>query len=105
NVIFFTFYERYRSPNVMQVFKARRMKYAGHVARMDESRTPKTVLTEEVEGRRSRGRPKLRWSDNVKADVEEMGLEAERWMERAQDRSGWRESVEQTYGQLGPGHG
>ncbi|KAL1464608.1 hypothetical protein WDU94_004238 [Cyamophila willieti] len=76
----------------------------GHVARMDERRTTKTVLTEEVEGRRSRGRPKLRWSDYVKADVEEMGLDAERWMERAQDRSGWRESVEQTYGQLGPGH-
>lgn len=97
--------EKYRAPNIMQVFKARRMKYAGHVARMDENRTPLIMLTEDVEGKRSRGRPKLRWSDNIKADVEEMGLEAERWMEIAQDRRGWRESVEKTFGQLGPSHG
>lgn len=77
---------RYAAPNVNQVMKKRRLKYAGHVARTGEDRMPKRVMLDEVSGRRSKGRPKLRWMDNVREDVAEMGMDPDRWLEIAQDR-------------------
>lgn len=98
-------YERYGSPNIIQVMKNRRLKYAGHVARMDELRTPRIALIEEVEGRKLQGRPKLRWINNIEKDVQEMRIDPETWIEAAQQRDVWRQAVEQTYGRPGPGHG
>ncbi|KAL1447571.1 hypothetical protein WDU94_012383, partial [Cyamophila willieti] len=96
---------KYAAPNIVQVMKERRLKFAGHVARMDEERMPRRVMVEGVNGRRSKGRPKLRWLDNIKKDVTEMGMNPDRWLEYAQDRHRWRSSVEQTYGRLGPSQG
>jgi hypothetical protein len=80
----------YSLPNIVRVVKSRRMRWAGHVARMREGRGVHSVLVGESEERKPLGRPKRRWEDNIKRDHEEMGGDYGDWMERAQDRDRWR---------------
>jgi hypothetical protein len=61
-------YALYSSPNIIRVFKSRRLKWASHVARMGERRVAYRVLVRKHEGRRQLGRPRRRWEDNVKMD-------------------------------------
>jgi hypothetical protein len=68
-----SFYNLYSSPNIVRVIKSRRMRWAGHVARMGERRTANRVLVGKTEGRRSLGRPRLRWDDNIKMELQEVG--------------------------------
>jgi hypothetical protein len=56
------------SPNIVRVIKSRRMRWAGHVALMGESRGVYRVLVRKPEGERPLGRPKLRWEDSIKMD-------------------------------------
>jgi len=63
----------YSSPNIVQVIKSRRMRWAGHVARMDEERGVYRVLVGKPEGKRPLGRPRRRWVDNVRMDLQEVG--------------------------------
>jgi hypothetical protein len=63
-----------------------RMRWAGHVARMGEGRGVHTVLVEKPEGKRPMGRPRRRWEDNIKMDLQEVGGAYGDWMELAQDR-------------------
>jgi hypothetical protein len=63
----------YSSPNIIWVIKSRRMRWAGHVARMGEARGAYRVLVGRPEGRRPLGRPRRRWEDNIKMDLEEVG--------------------------------
>ena len=60
----------YFSPNISRVIKSRRMRWAGHVARMEEGRVVHKVLVEKPEGKRPLGRPRRRWEDNIKMDLE-----------------------------------
>jgi hypothetical protein len=60
----------YSSPNVIRVMKSRRMRWAGHVVCMGEKRGAYRILVGRPEGRRSRGRPRLRWEDNIKMDLQ-----------------------------------
>ena len=62
----------YSSPNIV-VIKSRRMRWAGHVARMEEGRGVHKVLVGKPEGKRPLGRRKRRWEDNIKMDLEEVG--------------------------------
>jgi hypothetical protein len=64
----------YSLPNIVRVVKSRRMRWAGHVARMGEERGVHRVLVVEPEGKRSLGRPRRRWEDNIKMDVQEVGV-------------------------------
>jgi len=66
------FYDLYSSPNIIRVIKSRRMRWAGHVARMGERRTAYRVLVGKTEGR-SLGRPRRRWDDNIKMKLHEVG--------------------------------
>jgi len=59
----------YSSPTIFQVIKLRRMKWAGHVARMGKSRVVDRVLVGKRDGKRSLGRPRRRWEDNIKMDL------------------------------------
>ena len=59
----------YCSPNIVRVIKSRRMKWAGHVARMEEGRGVHKVLVVNPEGKRPLGRPRRRWEDNIKMDL------------------------------------
>ena len=64
--------------------KARRISWVGHIERMEDSRMPKRVMREKIYTRRKRGRPKIRWLD----DLREMRIEE--WRRKAQDRDQWR---------------
>jgi len=63
----------YCSPNIVQVIKSRRLRRAGHVARMVEGRGVYRVLVGKPEGKRPVGRPRGRWEDNIKIDLQEVG--------------------------------
>ena len=63
----------YSSPNIVWVIKSRRMRWAGHVAHMEEGRGVHRVLVGKPEGKRPLGRPRCRWEDNIKMDLQEVG--------------------------------
>jgi hypothetical protein len=62
----------YSLPNIVRVVKSRRMRWAGHVARMGEGRGVHGVLVGRPEGKRPLGRPRRRWEDNIKMDLQEV---------------------------------
>jgi hypothetical protein len=63
----------YSSPNIIRVIKSRRMRWAGHVERMAEGRGAYRILVGRPEGRRPLGRPRRRWEDNIKINLQEVG--------------------------------
>ena len=83
----------YSSPNTVRVIKSRRMKWAGHVARMEEGRGAYRVLVGKPEGKRPLGRPRRRWVYNIRMDLHEVGCGHVDWIGLAQDRDGWRKLV------------
>jgi hypothetical protein len=83
----------YSLPNIVRVVKLRRMRWAGHVACMREERGVHRVLVGKPEGKWPLGRPRHRWEDNIKMDVQEVGGGRVDWMELAQDRDRWRALV------------
>jgi hypothetical protein len=83
----------YSLPNIVWVVKSRRMRWAGHVAHMGEDRGVYRVLVGKPEGKRPIGRPRRRWEDNIKIDLQEFGGGHGDWMELAQDRDRWRALV------------
>ena len=83
----------YSSPNIVQVIKSRRMRWAGHVAHMEEGRCVHKVLVGKPEGKRPLGIPRSRWEDNIKMDLQEVGRGCGDWMELAQNRDRWRALV------------
>ena len=83
----------YSSPNIVRVIKSRRMGWAGHVARMGKKRGVYRVLVGKPEGRRALGRPKRRWVDNIRTELQEVGCGYMVWIGLAQDRDRWRTLV------------
>ena len=83
----------YCSPDVVQVIKLKIMRWAGHVAHMVEGRGIYRVVVGKPEGKRPLGRPKHRWEDNIKIDLQEEGCGGMDWIELAQDRDRWRALV------------
>ena len=83
----------YSLPNIVRVVKSRRMSWAGLVARMGEGRGVHRVLVGKPEGKRPLGRPRRRWEDNIKMDLQEVRGGCGDWMELAQDRDRWRALV------------
>ena len=83
----------YCLPIVVRVIKSRRMRWAGHVARMEAGRGVHKVLVGKPEGKRPLGRPRRRWEDTIKMDLEDVGRGCGDWMELAQDRDRWRALV------------
>jgi hypothetical protein len=83
----------YSSPNIIRVLKLRRMRWVGHVARMGEGRGAYRILVGRPEGRRPLRRPRRRWEDNIKIDLQEVGWGGIDWIDMAQDRDRWRAFV------------
>jgi len=83
----------YSSPNIFRVIKSKRMRYEGHVARMGESRSVYRVLVMKPEGKRPLGRPRRKWDDNIKMDLQDVGCGGMGWIDRAQDMDGRRALV------------
>jgi len=80
----------YSSPNIVRVINLRRMRWAGHVARMGEERGVYKVLMGKPDGRRPLGRPRRRWADSIRMDLQEVGCGYMDWIGLAQDRDRWR---------------
>jgi len=77
----------------MRVIKLRRMIWAGHVARMVEERRAYRFLVGKPEGKRLLGRPRRRWVDNIKMDLQEVGCGYVDWIGLAQNKDMWRTLV------------
>ena len=83
----------YCSPNIVQVIKSRRMRWAGHVARMGKGRGMYHVLVGKPEGKRQLRRPRRRWEDNITMYLREVGCGGMDWIELAEDRDKWQALV------------
>ena len=83
----------YSSPNIVRVIKSRKMRWAGHVVRMGEERGVYRVLVGKPERKRPLGRPRRRWVDNIRTDLQEVGCVYMDWIGLAQDRDSWRRLV------------
>jgi hypothetical protein len=83
----------YSLPNIVRVIKSRRMRWAGHVARLGEGRGAYRVLVGKPKGKRPLGRSRRRWEDNIRVDFQEVGFGCVDWTGLAQDRDRWRALV------------
>jgi hypothetical protein len=79
----------YSSPKVVRVIKSRRIRWAGHVARIGGGTRRIQGFCGKPEGKRPLGRSRRRWEDNVKMDLQEVGCGGMDWIELAQDRDRW----------------
>ena len=79
--------------NIVWGIKSRRMRWAGHVARMGEERWMYRVFVGKPEGKRPLGRPRRRWVNNIRMDHQQVGCEYMDWIGLAQDRDRWRTLV------------
>jgi hypothetical protein len=66
-------YDLYCSPNIVWVIRSRRVRWAGHLAHMGDRRGVYRVLVGKPEGKRPLGRPRYRWEDNIKVDLQQEG--------------------------------
>jgi hypothetical protein len=83
----------YSSPNIIRMIKSRRMRWAGHVARMGEKRIAYRILVGKPEGKKLLRRPRRRWVEYIKIDLREIGWDDVDWIDLAQDRGQWRALV------------
>jgi hypothetical protein len=79
----------YCSPTIVRVIKLRIMRWAGHIARKKKGRGVYRVLVGKPEGKRPLGRPRCRWEDNIRIDLQEVGCGGMDWIRLAQDRDRW----------------
>jgi hypothetical protein len=86
-------HDLYSSPSIIRIIKSRRMRWAGHVARMGENRNAYRLLVGKPEGKRPLGRPRRRWVDNIKMDLGEMQWGDVDWIGLAKDRNRWKALV------------
>jgi transcription termination factor 2 len=89
---------KYKTPDIVNVIKIRRLEWLGHVVRMNETRSVKKIFGGKLEGRRGRGRPRLRWINDVEDDLRELGVK--RWRTKALEREEWASIVKEAKGKL-----
>jgi hypothetical protein len=83
----------YNINEIVRVIKWRRIRWAGHVARVGERRGLYRVYVRKPVGKRPLGKPRRRWEDNMRMDLQEVGCGAIDWIELVQDRDMWRTLV------------
>ena len=86
-------YDLYSSQNIIRIIKSRRMRWVGHLARMEDKIGAYRVLMRRPDGKRPLRNPRLRWDDNNKIDIQEAGRGDMDWIDLAQDRDRWRAVV------------
>ena len=70
----------YRSPNIVRVIKSRRLRWAGHVARMEGGRSAFRILTGKPTEKRTLGRPRRRWENYIRIDLKQIGVSSMNWV-------------------------
>jgi hypothetical protein len=86
-------HDLYSSPSIIRIIRSRRMRRAGHVARIWEKRNAYRLLLGKPEGKRPLGRPRCRWMDNIRMDLGGVGWADVDWIGLAKDRNWWRALV------------
>jgi hypothetical protein len=81
------------SPDIVTEIRSRRIEWLGHVLRMGSSRVRQKILDGRPEGKRSIGRPRLRWLDDVMNALRNMGIK--QWRKKAESRREWTGIVRQ----------
>jgi len=89
---------KYKSQDTVTVIKIRRLEWIGHVIRMNETRYVKKIFEGKLEGRRGRGRPRLRWIDDVEDDLRKLGVK--QWTAKALDREEWASIIREAKAKL-----
>jgi hypothetical protein len=89
----------YKDSDIVTYIKINRLRWAGHVIRLEEQSTARRVLTAAVEGRRKRGRPKLRWEDGVMDDARKLG--DRNWRNAARNSDSWQKLLRKALAQKG----
>jgi hypothetical protein len=74
----------------MRMIKSRWVRWAGHVARLEETMNAYRILVGKPDGKKTLGRPRRRWVDNIKTDLREIGWGGMTWIDLAPDRDQWR---------------
>jgi hypothetical protein len=86
-------HDLYSLPSIIRITMSRKKRWAGHVARIGEKRNMYGLLVGKQEGKRQLGRPRLRWVDNIRMDLGEVGWGDVDWIGLAQDRNRWKALV------------
>ena len=81
-----------RKCRIVRFIKSRRIAWLGRVMRMDEKRIPKRILEWKPTGRRIRGRPRKRWVEDIKEDIQVLGIRG--WRKLSKERTEWRRVTE-----------
>jgi transcription termination factor 2 len=89
---------KYKSQDILTVIKIRRLEWLGHVVRMDESRSVKRIFEGKLEGRRGRGRPRLRCINDVEDDLRKLGVK--RWRTKVLGREEWASIIREVKAKL-----
>jgi hypothetical protein len=82
-------HDLYSSPTIVRLIKSRRLRWAGHVARIRRGRGVYRGFVGKPEGKRPLGRHKRRWEDNIEMDLQDVGCGGMDWIELEQDRDRW----------------
>jgi hypothetical protein len=89
---------KYKSQDIITVIKIRRLEWLGHIIKMDETRSVKKIFEGKLEGRRGRGRPRMRWINDVEDDLRKFGVK--RWRTKALDRVEWASIIREAKAKL-----
>ena len=89
----------HKENDIVTYIKINQLKWAGHVINMEEQSATRRVLVAVVEGRRQRGRPKLRWEDGVMEDARKLG--ERNWRNAARNRGSWQKLLKKALAQKG----
>ena len=92
-------YDMFKEPNIESFIRISRLRWLGHVGRMENHRKVKMVTIQKIEGTRLRGRPRLRWMDCVECDLVRFGIR--NWMKQAEDLEGWKRIINEVKALLG----
>lgn len=92
-------YQLFQEPDLVKIIKIGQLRWLGHVHRQKEQRIPRSLMYGKPEGRRSQGRPRIRWLDGVERSLSQMDVR--NWKEKALDRSEWGRILKQAQTHIG----